>query len=163
MRDKILDETSGSLNPNSLTGWMRSSCFIRSANPSCCELLIWSGQSARAHQSQGSAYRPATKREGISDRQRGTIRNTAPDRCVALSNVFLKIRSRKNCSAGNVKPGDRVDVVAADGKLSSRFRNHRHKAAHRRRRRRAKPHFSITPAGCASAYAFFRRSTVTCV
>jgi len=56
MRDKILDETSASLNPSFSTDWTRSSSSIRWASRNCCALLIWKSTKC----SRGSKPRMST-------------------------------------------------------------------------------------------------------
>ena len=136
-RQRFSMKPSASLNPSFSTGWTRSSCFIRSVNRSCCASLIWKWtKCSRASKPRTCTLSLTAKREGISHRQRIRSAVRRRDRCVALSERFLEDPLAEELLRGNVKPGDRVERrCAPTASCRSRFRNHRHKAAHQRRRR----------------------------
>ena len=53
-----------------------------------------------------------------SSSRKDTILNMAHGQCVVPWSVILKTRWRRNCSAATSRPGDHVEVMATDGKLS---------------------------------------------
>ena len=107
-----------SLNPSSSTGWTKSSFFIHSANPSCCALLILEVdkvltriKAKEVHIDLQQSAKEFLIEKGYDPQYGARPMRRAVER-------FLEDPLAEELLRGNVKPGDRVDVVAADGKLS---------------------------------------------
>jgi ATP-dependent Clp protease ATP-binding subunit ClpC len=125
MRDKILEETKRVFKPEFLNRLDEIIVFHSARQTDLMQIVdLEVDKVKRAHQSQGSHIELRAKREGISDRERDTIRNTARVPMRRAVERYLEDPLAEELLRGNVKAGDVVDVtVPTDGKLSSTCRS----------------------------------------
>jgi len=118
MRDKILDETKRVFKPSFSTDWTRPLSFIRSASRSYCALVDLEVDKvlARIKAKEVHIELKQSAKEFLIEKGYDPQYGARPMRRAVER--FLEDPLAEELLRGNVKPGDRVEVVDVDGKLS---------------------------------------------